>query len=190
MHKPDDITAMLALLNEKGEADAVVEQLLPKLYDDLRARAGRAMAREVRHHTLQPTALVHEAYLRLARSEGPKWESRSHFLAIASRVMRQVLVDHARRRNAERRGGPDKALVTLNEERLPGLDAGQDLMALHQALERLEGVDERTARVAELRLFGGATVPEIAEALDISSRTVDNEWAAARMWLARALSDE
>ena len=139
--------------------------LLPLVYEELHRIAARAMRRERSDHTLQPTALVHEAYVRLVRGSEVDWQDRAHFLGIAAHVMRQVLVDHAR---------------TKGDDQL-------ELLDLHHALERFAQVDERAARVAELRLFAGATVPEVAEALGVSKRTVDVDWAAARMWLTREL---
>ena len=160
--------------------------LLPLVYEELHRIAARAMRRERSDHTLQPTALVHEAYVRLVRGSEVDWQDRAHFLGIAAHVMRQVLVDHARKKGAARRGG-DAARVTLTEGGLGAPDDQLELLDLHHALERFAQVDERAARVAELRLFAGATVPEVAEALGVSKRTVDVDWAAARMWLTREL---
>lgn len=179
-----DVTQLVAKL-AAGEAGAA-EALAPLVYDELRRLAGRAMARERADHTLQPTALAHEAWLRLA-GDAPSVHDRGHFLAIAARVMRRVLVEHARGHGAEKRGG-GVAHVTLDEAVAGELPATTDLLALDQALERLQAADPRAAEVAEARLFGGLTVPETAEVLGVSARTVDAEWAYARMWLARALA--
>jgi RNA polymerase sigma factor (TIGR02999 family) len=157
------------------------------VYDELHRIASRAMRRERADHTLQPTALVHEAYVRLVRGDDVAWQDRAHFLGIAAHVMRQVLVDHARKKHAARRGG-HAARVTLTEGGLGRPDDAPELLDLHHALERFAAIDERAARVAELRLFAGATVPETAEALGVSKRTVDMDWAAARMWLTRELA--
>lgn len=171
----------------RGDAGAV-EVLLPLLYDELHRIARRAMRRERPDHTLQPTALVHEAYLRMVRAHSVDWQDRAHFLGIASRVMRQILIDAARRRQAERRGGADALRITLSDGALGRPDDAPDLLDLHRALERFATLDARAAQVAELRLFAGATVPEVAEALGVSPRTVDIDWSAARLWLARELT--
>ncbi|MBX2796714.1 MAG: sigma-70 family RNA polymerase sigma factor [Myxococcales bacterium] len=186
--EPPDITGWLGALNDPATRDAAVEHLWPVLYEDLKRRAGRAMRRERAQHTLQPTALVHEAFLRMVRAKPVAWEDRAHFLAIAARVMRQVLVDHARKRDAVRRGG-DQTRVTLDELRVGARASDTDLIDLHTALQRLEGIDVRSAQIAELKLFGGCTAGEISEALDVSVRTVESDWATARMWLSRALSE-
>lgn len=186
---PADVSALLIALGSEEHAAEARERLWPLVYEELHQRAVRAMARERANHTLQPTALVHEAYLRLIRASGPAWEGRAHFLAIAARIMRQVLVDHARKHNALRRGG-DLLKVTLDEPQSGGEGRVFDALALHLALERLEQHDPRTAQVAEMRLFGGATRIEIGEALGVSPRTVDNEWATARMWLHRELTTD
>lgn len=161
--------------------------LLPLLYEELHRIAQGVMRRERANHTLQPTALVHEAYLRMMKGSEVAWQDRAHFLGIAARVMRQVLVDSARKHQAARRGG-DLQRITLSHGGVGVADDAPELLDLHRALERFADIDERAARVAELRLFTGATVPEIAEALDVSRRTVDVDWAAARMWLSRELS--
>ena len=181
---PPNITRILRELRD-GDGNAV-NALLPLVYDELHRIAGRAMRRERSDHTLQPTALVHEAYVRLVKGDGVEWQDRAHFLGVAAHVMRQVLVDHARKTNALRRGG-DAQRVTFSEGGLGNTDHGLGLLDLHHAMERFATVDERAAQVAEMRLFGGATIPEIAEALGVSKRTVDMDWAAARMWLSREL---
>jgi len=163
-----------------------VNVLLPLVYEELHRIAGRAIRKERSDHTLQPTALVHEAYVRLVKSDGVAWQDRAHFLGVAAYVMRQVLVDHARKTQALRRGGGAQR-VTFSEGGLGHPDQGLGLLDLHQAMERFAAVDERAAKVAELRLFAGATVAEVAEAMSLSKRTVDMDWAAARMWLSREL---
>lgn len=176
----EQITGLLRRLGEgdEGASDA----LFPLIYDELRGVARRQFARERANHTLQPTALVHEAYVRLIDQEGSSFQDRSHFLAIAARVMRQVLVDHARRKNAKKRSG-EHEVVTI--ERVPDLSGADpiDVIALGDALDRLAALDDRKARVVELRLFAEMTMEEIAEALGVSKRTVEGDWHFARAWL-------
>lgn len=187
-HESADITQWLNELHDPSTREGAAARLWPVLYEDLKLRANRAMRRERPQHTLQPTALVHEAFLRMTRAKPVDWSDRAHFLAIAARVMRQVLVDHARKRDAARRGG-DRTRVTLDEFRVGAAQSDADLIDLHHALERLEAVDARCAQVAELKVFGGFTAREVSQALDLSVRTVENDWATARMWLARALDE-
>jgi len=166
------------------------EELFHAVYDELRKLARAFMAGERRDHTLQPTALVHEAYLRLVDQSGASWQGRAHFFAVAARVMRNVLVDHARAHGREKRGGGWRR-VTLADGVAPwtagGLDREQ-LLALDQALEKLARLDEREARIVEMRFFSGLTVAEIAEVLSLSKRTVEADWTHARAWLLRELS--
>jgi RNA polymerase sigma factor (TIGR02999 family) len=169
-------------------ADADAAALLQELYSDLRRMAGKRLLGERAGHTLQPTALVHEAYLRLDRERG-RFANREHFLALAARAMRRVLLDHARRRVADKRGS-DPVRVTLS-----GLDGAAGLVIesevdpidLERALSKLGRLDERQVRVVELRYFAGATTPETAKALGISTATVEREWRMARAWLRREL---
>jgi RNA polymerase sigma factor (TIGR02999 family) len=170
----------------RGERSAEAERLFVMVYDELRGIAARIMSRERAGHTLQPTALVNEAYLKLVDQESLRWNDRAHFLSIAARAMRQILVDHARRHGAEKRGG-EWQRVTLDQEVAIDPGAEVELLDLHQALETLAGLDARAARVAELRLFGGLSVPEVAHVLGVSARTVDGDWAMARMWLSREM---
>jgi RNA polymerase sigma factor (TIGR02999 family) len=165
------------------------EELLPHVYGELRRLAQWHMGGDV-GHTLQPTALVHEAYLRLVHQTTTDWRSRAHFVAFASKVMRNLLIDHARKGASAKRGG-DRKRVTLVEQITPfqsrDLDADQ-LLSLHTALEKLAEEDERAARIVELRYFGGLKVDEVAEVLGVSKRTVESHWKHARAWLARELS--
>jgi RNA polymerase sigma factor (TIGR02999 family) len=165
----------------RGEASA---RMLELLYGELRRIAGRLMKDERPGHTLQPTALVHEAWLKLAGDPDARFSDRAHFLGVAAWAMRQILVDRARRRGAARRGG-GLASVTLGEEIVGGPDREVEVMELHLALERLASIDGRASKVAEMRLFAGMTVREVAHVLDVSSRTVDEDWAMARAWLRR-----
>jgi len=180
------ITELLAQFRGGLQADA---QLLTLVYDELHRLAVRYMRKERGNHTLQPTALVHEAYLRLADQRSKAWRSRAHFFAVAALLMRQILVDNARRRLAVKRG-VGQQLVSLEHiaDRLPqqfvqhSADA-EDLIAIDDALTALSRVDRRRSRIVELRFFAGMTTKEIAEALGISQRTVDREWAVAQAWL-------
>ena len=165
-----------------GDQDAL-DRLVPLVYEDLRRLAHRQLGREGGGHTLQTTGLVHEAYLKLAGGAGGGAVNRAHFLAIAARAMRQVLVDYARRRKAEKRGG-GAISVTLNDGEQGMEVSSDDLLALDDVLEQLE---PRQRQVVELRFFGGLEEKDIAEALGVSERTVRRDWVKARAWLYRAL---
>lgn len=166
---------------------AAVEELVPLLYAELRRLAARALRHERRRQTLQPTALVHEAYLRLLKDEDLSVENRAHFLAIAARSMRQILVEHARARNAQKRGGT-RRMVALDEGMAAGEPREVELVALDAALDRLKQVDPGHAQIVELRFFGGLTNEEAAEALGVSTATVKRGWTVARAWLYRELT--
>jgi RNA polymerase sigma factor (TIGR02999 family) len=181
----DDTLAVLERLAQ-GK-DGAVDELLPRVYDELRALAGGLFHRQGGTPTLPPTALVHEAYVRMAGSDRLEWEGRTHFVALAAKVMRQVLIDHHRQRNAAKRGG-DWQRVTLSALP-PGLAAADqlDFIALNDALEELGALDERQAQVVELRFFGGMTMPEIANHLGVSLATTEGDWRHARAWLTGKL---
>ena len=175
------------LAKRRGDkAEEVAAELLSLLYDELHRLASRSFRSERTEHTLQPTALVHEAYLRLVAQKHVVWENRNHFLGVAAQVMRRILVDHARGRRAAKRGGGlhevtlSRALI-VSEERAPAL------VALDEALSRLASIDPQQARVVELRFFGGLTVEETAQALSISPATAKREWSMAKAWLAREI---
>ena len=170
-----------------GGDDDSINQMLPMVYQELRALAGRQLASQRRDHTLQATALINEAYLRLAEQDYHNWENRRQFLLIAATVMRRVLVDYARRRSAAKRPQENQK-ITVESCDL-GEDFGQDLIALDQILNQLSEVDERQARIVELRYFAGLSIAETAEAMEISPRTVTREWRMALAWLRRTLSD-
>jgi RNA polymerase sigma factor (TIGR02999 family) len=165
---------------------AAYDKLLPLLYAELRAIAQRHMQHERAEHTLQPTALVHEAFLRLTAGFTIEFADRAHFLRAASAAMRRVLVDHARARNAAKRG--DAFCVTLDESLVAAPDRSVDMLVLDDALTRLAAADPRWAQVVELRFFAGLDVPEVAAALGTSTATVKRDWRFARAWLARELS--
>ncbi len=184
-----DITRILTSMEEEGgDRRAAVDLLFDATYAELRRLAARLMHHERSGHTLQPTALVHEAYVRLADASAIDWKSRAQFLAIAARAMRQLLIDHARRRAAARREGGWKR-VTLDPEL--ALTAGHDvdLLRFEDVLTQLTEKDERMARVVELRVFGGLKIAEVSQVLDVSPRTVNKDWCVAKMWFTRALAD-
>lgn len=180
----ETITQLLARWSS-GDQEAV-EQVLPLVYEELRSIASRQLRRERSDHTLQPTAIVHEAYLRLVEQAGLDWPSRSHFYGFAARLIRRILVDHARHRNWAKRGGLVQK-VTLVEAADLALEKNPDIIDLDEALCSLEKVDPRKATVVELKFFGGLTLEEIAAHLAISSETVSREWRRARAWLYKAL---
>jgi RNA polymerase sigma factor (TIGR02999 family) len=173
---------------EGGEPGSL-DRLVPLLYDELRAIAHRQLEREKGPRTLRTTALVHEAYLRLAGDDGVAGRGRAYFFAAAAKAMRQVLVDRARRRKARKRGG-DAEVITLDPQDAAVDAFAVELLDLDRALHRLERRSGRQARVVEYRFFGGMSVPETAEALGVSTRTVESDWAMARAWLFDALGSE
>jgi len=163
--------------------------LFPLIYGELRRVAGRYLARERRNHTLQPTALVNEAWLRLQNERGVEWQGRTHGLALGAQAMRRLLVDHGRRQKRDKRGGGAQPL-SLDELLVAGQTgqvAVEDLLTLEAALGRLEAVDQRAAQVVTLKFYAGMSSPEIAEELGVSLRTVEGDWAHARAWLRREL---
>jgi RNA polymerase sigma factor (TIGR02999 family) len=164
--------------------------LLAAVYAELHRQASRAMRRESGDHTLQATALVHEAYLRLVDQRRVEWRNRAHFFGVAAQLMRRILVDHARRRHAAKRGDGMRQITLDDAGALPGSsdDPGVDVLVLNEALERLAAMDEGQARIVELRYFGGLNIEETAEALRVSPATVKREWAVARAWLRRELA--
>lgn len=163
-----------------------VDSLLPLVYQELRRLAASYLRRERPGNTLQPTALVNEAYLRLLKDRPDRWQNRAHFCAIAAHSMRQILIERARARGAQKRGGA-RARVTLDEALVAGGERSIDLVALDEALQRLAAFDPEQARLVELRFFGGLTVEETAEAMHLSPATVKRHWSVARAWLAREL---
>lgn len=179
-----DVTDLLKRFSDDEDKDSLY-QMLPMVYQELRALAGRQLAGQYRDHTLQATALINEAYLRLADQDYHSWENRRQFLLVASTVMRRVLVDYARRRSAAKR--PDGHHRVAIETDDLGAEFGSDLIALDQVLEQLHEVDERQARIVELRYFAGLSITDTAQTLDISERTVVREWRMARAWLKRKL---
>jgi RNA polymerase sigma factor (TIGR02999 family) len=181
-----EVTALLRVWSD-GDDDAF-ERLIPLVYDELHRMALRYMAGERSNVTLQPTALVNEVCIRLLGWDQARWQNRGHFFGVSAQMMRRVLVDIARRRRADRRGGPGAVRVPLDGIDLPAREAGADLVAIDQALKGLAAEYPRHAQVVELRFFGGLSVEETALALGISARTVHKDWVFARAWLYRVLS--
>jgi len=181
------VTALLAKVSHGDPA--AMDQLLPLVYGELHGLAERALRGERRNHTLQATALINEAFLRLVKQEDVQWQNRAHFVGVAATAMRRILVDYARARDAQKRGaGKDR--VPLNVIEVPGeQDTKTDLPALDDALERLMKMDARQARIVELRFFGGLSVEETAALLEISTATVKREWASAKAWLKREIAE-
>jgi len=173
----------------RGGDRKALDALLPVVYRELRRLAHFQLRKERPDHTLQSAALVHEAYVRLVGLNSPQWESRSHFFAIAAQLMRQILVDYARRHRAGKRGGGVSALSLEDATVLsPGKDKGIDVVALDDALKALAQIDARKAQVVELRFFGGLSFEETAEVLKVSAITVSRDWSTARAWLHREMS--
>ena len=185
-----DVTALL-LAWPAGDKE-VEARLLSAVYAELHHQAERAMRRESPEHTLQPTALVHETYLRLVDQHRVEWRNRAHFFGVAAQLMRRILVDHARGHLSAKRGG-GMHRISLADDTLPASAAGDtdaaDVLALHDAIERLAAFDANGARLIELRYFGGLTIEETAEALGISPATMKREWVVARAWLRRELGE-
>ena len=179
-----DITQWLAVCRE-GDA-AALERLLPLVYDELHRQAVRAFGRERAGHTLQPTALVNEVYLRLLNQHEMKWQNRAQFCGVAAQMMRRILVSHARTRRAAKRGGGETC-ITLEEGVAPAPQRDLNLLAVDEALTRLEAIDPEKSRMVELRFFSGLSVEETAEVMGVSPRTIDRQWQTAKAWLHREL---
>ena len=179
---PEEVTQLLGAWSE-GDA-AALERLMPLVYAELRRMARRHMGQERPGHTLQTTALVHEAYLRLVNQERVRWKDRAHFFAIAAQVMRRILVDHARKRRNPKRGG-DATRLSLEQGATVSQERAAEVVALDDALNSLAAVDDRKSRVVELRFFGGMSIEETAQVLGVSPGTVMREWTLAKAWLQR-----
>lgn len=174
------------LLAWRGGDSSALDQLVPVVMHELKRLARRHLRGERTNHSLQTTALVHEAYLRLVDLNRVQWQDRAHFFAMSARLMRQILVDHARTRQAQKRGGA-RVDATLDDD-IPAAERGTDLVALDDALQALASVDARKSRVVELRFFAGLTVEETASALDVSAETVARDWRFAKVWLLREMT--
>jgi RNA polymerase sigma factor (TIGR02999 family) len=185
--EPSDVSRILVrLASEGGPVDSLLNELYTLIYGELHRMAGALMVMERGDHTLTPTGLVHEAFIRLAPLQDKDWNGRAHFFSAAARAMRRVLVDHSRRRAAAKRGG-DWQRVTLSDTGI-GAPNAAGAVELDEALTRLALVDDRAARVAELKIFAGLPMRELAGILEVSKRTADSDWAFARSWLSRELS--
>jgi RNA polymerase sigma factor (TIGR02999 family) len=183
---PGDITS---LLNKVAEGDQEAgAKLVPLVYNELRRLAARCLQRERENHTLQATALVHEAYIKLTAQRSARWQNRAQFFALAAQAMRRLLVDYARTQQRIKRGGKQQK-VPLDEAVLVSPDGTDQLIAVHESLSRLEKLDPRQSHIVELRYFGGLTVEEVAEVLGVSSKTVTREWNTAKAWLYGDLKD-
>jgi RNA polymerase sigma factor (TIGR02999 family) len=181
--KPSDVTELLHHLGAAGQP--VTDELFVAVYEELRNLAERFFRRE-QPGTLQTTALVHEAYLKLVDQRCVDWQGRAHFLGVAAQAMRRILLDHARHRGAAKRGGHWKR-IALDDRLMPGLESDEGLLALDEALGRLAELDPRQAKMIELRFFGGLSVEEVAQVLGMSKRSVEREWTMVRAWLRREL---
>jgi RNA polymerase sigma factor (TIGR02999 family) len=183
--EPDRETTTGLLMAARGAGDGALERLVPLVYDELRRLAASYLRKEAHGHTLQPTALAHEAWMRMVDATRVDWRDRAQFLAIAARMMRHVLVDHARGKKAAKRGG-DAQRVTMVDAPAP-LGPALDVLDVDEALQELARLDARKARVVELRFFGGLTEQEAAHALGVSATTVEDDWRFARAWLHKRL---
>jgi RNA polymerase sigma-70 factor, ECF subfamily len=175
-----EVTVLLAKLTQGNEEAA--GKLIPLVYSEMRRLAGAYMRRERSDHTLQPTALVNEAYLKLVEQRGVDWQSRSHFFGIAAQVMRRILVDHARGHLRDKRGGGQKP-VPIDQALVFAPEQSEEILKLNEALDRLTKLDERQGKIVELRFFGGLTVEQTAELMGISPKTVKRDWSMAKAWL-------
>ncbi len=180
MHTPQAVTRLLERWS--GGDRAALDELMPLVYDELRRLAGNYLRRERPGHTLQPTALVHEAYMRMVDQTRVQWQNRAHFFGVAAQMMRRILVDHARANAAEKRGG-ELQKIALDENIDVSGESDKNLVALDDALNRLAELDPQKSRIVELRFFGGLTAEETAEAMGVSVPTVKRQWRMAKAWL-------
>lgn len=184
-----DSTEVTQILQEWSLDNDSSARLMPLVYDELRRLAQSYLRRERPDHTLQPTALVHEAYLRLVNQSRVEWQNRAHFYAVAAQMMRRILIDHARTHASEKRGGSGRRL-SLDEASFMPQERAADLLALDDALKQLSITDERKSRVVELRFFGGLSVKEAAEVLGVHTATVERDWVVAKAWLYREIGKQ
>jgi RNA polymerase sigma-70 factor (ECF subfamily) len=185
MQPPESVTQLLVDWS-KGDQRAL-DKLMPLVYRELRRLAANYLRHERQNHTLQPTALVNEAYLKLIDQKNAKWQNRAQFFGVAAQLMRRVLVDHARARQANKRGGSDQQRLSITKAEKLVKQPEIDLLALHEALKQLAALDRQQERIVELRFFGGLSIEETAEVLGIGHATVERDWKMARAWLRRAL---
>lgn len=185
MQSPEGVTQLLI---DWGNGDqAALEKLMPLVYSELRRLATNYLYRERAGHTLQPTALVNEAYLRLIGQRNAKWQNRAHFFAISAQLMRRILVDHVRRHQADKRGGSEQQRLSITSVEELAAQPAVDLLALNEALDELTKMDPQQSRIVELKFFGGLSIEETAEVLGVGHATVEREWKSARAWLRRRL---
>ena len=185
MQRPEGITQLL--LDWSNGDQKALDKLMPLVYSELRRLAGNYLRRERPGHTLQPTALVNEAYLKLVDQKGARWQNRAQFFGVAAQLMRRILVDHARVHHADKRGGPDQQRLSITSAEQLVQQPTVDLLALHEALEELATLDTQQERIVELRFFGGLSIEETAQVLGIGHATVERDWKMARAWLRRKL---
>jgi len=190
MQSQENVTQLLVKWSE-GDQKAL-DKLMPLVYSELRRLAGNYLRRERQNHTLQPTALVNEAYLKLVDQRSPHWQNRAQFYGVAAQMMRRILVDHARQHQAAKRGGSDQQRLSITSAGQLGAkqlaaEPAIDLLALHEALEELTAIDPQQGRIVELKFFGGLSIEETAEVIGISHATVERDWKMARAWLRRKL---
>ena len=178
---PNEITQMLIELTDGNQE--VVNQILPHIYDELKRLASSYPRRERVNHTLQPTALVHEAYMKLIDQKRVQWQNRAHFFGIAAQVMRRILMDHARKHQADKRGGEAEKLPIEEEILVVSHEKSAELIALDDALQELAKIDEQKAKIVELRYFGGLSIEETAEVMGVSVPTINRQWRMAKAWL-------
>jgi RNA polymerase sigma factor (TIGR02999 family) len=181
-----DATQILQAITAGDRSD--VDKLMELVYDDLRGLARVQMSRGTPNHSLDPTAVVHEIFIKLVDRENVDWRGRSHFYAVCARAMRDILVDYARQKSAQKRGG-DRQRIPLADDVALNPQRDEDVLALHEALKALAEIDEQRALIVEMRFFGGMTIKEVAEALGIAERTVGKQWATVRLWLRKYLSE-
>ena len=185
MQPPEGVTQLL--VDWSNGDQRALDKLMPLVYGELRRLAGNYLRRERPGHTLQPTALVNEAYLKLVDQRNAKWRNRAHFFGVAAQLMRRILVDHARQHQAAKRGGSDQQRLSITSAEQLVKQPEVDLLALHEALEELTKIDPQQERIVELKFFGGLSIEETAEVLGISHATVERDWKMARAWLRRKL---
>ena len=186
MRSSEGITQLL--VDWSNGDQAALEKLMPLVYSELRRLASNYLRRERGEHTLQPTALVNEAYLKLVNQRNAKWQNRAHFFGISAQLMRRILVDHARQHQAVKRGGSEQQRVSITSAEKLAEQPDVDLLALNEALDELARMDEQQSRIVELKFFGGLSIEEIAEVLGVGHATVERDWKFARAWLRRQLS--
>lgn len=189
MNTPPDNEVTKLLESWSCGRQEALDELMPLVYQELRRMAKRYMNSQPSGHTLQTTALIHEAYLKLADQQEKNWQNRAHFFAVAAQAMRHILVDHARSHKSEKRGG-ETEIISLEDAAIVSTERAAEVVALDEALQNLSDLDERKVRVVELRYFGGLSVEETAEVLKISPNTVKRDWNFAKMWLLRELSNQ